>query len=86
MTVPVCNMCVYFVPCPPLLLVSIIHSFADDLTPLGLVSNRRQNLYPNLFLSSACYLSIFVPLPVTLSRLYCIFLYPPLRISVIGYL
>lgn len=58
----VCNVCVclYFVPCPPLLLVSIIHSFVDDLTLLGLDSNSQQNLLssPNLFLSSPLYLSI----------------------------
>lgn len=82
--VSVC-MCVCFVPCPPLLLVFIIHSFADDLTLLGLASNSQQNLLssPNLFLSSPRYLSIAVPVPATVSVLYCIFSYPPPSISTI---
>lgn len=79
--VPVWNacVCVYFAPCPPVLLVSITRCFADDLTLLGLASNSRQNLLPppNLFLSSPRYLSIAVP--ATLSVLYCIFSY---RLSV----
>lgn len=73
------------VPCPPVLLVSIIHSFVDDLTLLGLASNSRQNLLssPNLFLSSPRYLSIAVPAPATLSVPYCIFSYPSPCISTI---
>lgn len=85
--VPVWNvrMSVYFVQCPPLLLVSIVHSFGDDLTALGLASNSRQNLLssPNLFLSSSRYLSIAVAVPATVSLLYCIFSYQPLWISTI---
>lgn len=77
--------CVRFVPCPPVLLVSIIHSFVDDLTLLGLASSSRQNLLssPNLFLSSPPYLSIAVPAPATLSFLHCIFSYPSLYTSTI---
>lgn len=65
--------CVHYVACPALLLLSIIHSSADDLTLPGLASRSQQNLLSssNLFppltifiLLSLClqqYLSSIVP-------------------------